>query len=454
MKLSDLFLNRWLYKDVNQNLETKDSVFDSSNVIPADVPSVAAGSSAQDINTSNVTINGQQITPGTLVLTVGDWGWGQTCVFSSTTLNKVSWTGGNFKTASGTILTISAGDTTARLTAAGLTSPMNAKVYIYLDLNISDDTYQCTYTPGDSVGLGKVLIAVAKNDTVSATFNTTEANQIIGDNILANTINAGKLSVGQLSAITADLGAITAGSITMDTLGFIRGGQTGYNTGTGFFIGYSSSAYKLSMGNGSTKLFTYDGTDLTLLGGTITGGIIRTAATGTRVEMNNSGVWANSLAFFYGADANPNGQIYASSGTFNLFNPVSGGAITAATADGVLWSGVGAYFSTKNHYPWSAGNYDLGSNSYYWRDLHAYGVAYLGSIYSGNILPTSSGDHNLGSSSYYWDWLYNKRIEFLSFTSDPGGSTYGQMWHFYNTLKQFRGTPYDTTVLSFDMSFI
>jgi len=51
MNLSELFLNRYLYKDNNQSAGTKDSVFnsiDNSDTEPASIP---AGGSAQDINT-------------------------------------------------------------------------------------------------------------------------------------------------------------------------------------------------------------------------------------------------------------------------------------------------------------------------------------------------------------------------------------------------------------------
>lgn len=208
MKLSDLLLNRFLYKQFQQDLETKDSVYDSVNAIPDAVPPLAAGGAAQDINTSNVTINPAQLTPGIPLppglLDVANWGWSQTCIFSSASATQVNWGAGTFKSSSGTTYSIGAGNT----------GVMAAKTYIYLDLNVSSTAYQVTTTPATAVGLGKVLVAVAQNGTTSATYNLNEASQIVGDNILANTINATKMNVGQLSAITADLGSITAGTIT------------------------------------------------------------------------------------------------------------------------------------------------------------------------------------------------------------------------------------------------
>ncbi len=51
------------------------------------------------------------------------------------------------------------------------------------------------------------------------------------------------LKVGSLSAIVANIG-----QLTVDNTGFIRGQQTAYRTGYGFFLGYSTNAYKMSIG--------------------------------------------------------------------------------------------------------------------------------------------------------------------------------------------------------------
>lgn len=197
MKLTELFLNRFLYKDTSQNLETKDSAFVSADSTPASAPVIPSGGAAQDINTGNVQINGAQLEPGTFpatVLDVSNWGWGQTCSFSSSTIDTVIWGAGTFTSADGTSYAIS----------AGTTGVMAAKTYIYLSLLDPINpttTYKISTVPSDSVGLGKVLVAVAQLSTVAgtlATYNLSEATQIVGDNILANTINASKITTGQL----------------------------------------------------------------------------------------------------------------------------------------------------------------------------------------------------------------------------------------------------------------
>ena len=59
---------------------------------------------------------------------------------------------------------------------------------------------------------------------------------------------------------------ITGGGITLSSGGSIKGGQTDYNTGTGFFLGYTGSKYKFSIGNASSKGITWDGDTLSIGG--------------------------------------------------------------------------------------------------------------------------------------------------------------------------------------------
>lgn len=192
MKLTELFLDRNLYRDNIQNVETKDSSFVSLNSSEAEPTPVASGGAAQDINTGNVQVEGTQLVPGSIppaTLDVSNWGWGQTCAFSSTDADTVSWGAGTFTSANGLSYSISAGNT----------GNMSAKTYIYLDLNVSSTIYQTTTTPATAVGVGKVLIAVAQNAAVSATYMLSEATQIVGDNVIANSINASKLTAGSVA---------------------------------------------------------------------------------------------------------------------------------------------------------------------------------------------------------------------------------------------------------------
>jgi len=198
-------------------------------------------------------------------LNVSNRGWVQTSVFSlngSTPATQVDWAAGTFTSADGTAYSIGAGNT----------GVMSAKTYIYLDTAVSTTAYQKTTTATTAVGTGKVLVAIAQNGTGEATYTVLggqgglniDASNIVALSITANeiaasTITSGKLSVSQLSAITADLGAITAGTITLPNTGYIRGGQTDYQTGTGFFLGYSGAAYKFSIGNPAGHYLAWSG---------------------------------------------------------------------------------------------------------------------------------------------------------------------------------------------------
>lgn len=57
----------------------------------------------------------------------------------------------------------------------------------------------------------------------------------------------------------------TFSDLTVASGGYIRGGQTAYNTGTGFWLGDVSGTKKFSLGS-ATKSVTWDGTDLTVKG--------------------------------------------------------------------------------------------------------------------------------------------------------------------------------------------
>lgn len=60
--------------------------------------------------------------------------------------------------------------------------------------------------------------------------------------------------------------AYIKGKVVVGTSGYVLGGQTDYNTGTGFFLGYSGGAYKLSIGNPSGNYITWDNSYLRIKG--------------------------------------------------------------------------------------------------------------------------------------------------------------------------------------------
>jgi len=217
--------------------------------------------------TSNITITGLQAgssldlqyalanSIGSAAANLALQSWTINCAFSSTDLNTVSWGSGVITLADGETFSIDAGNT----------GNMSARTYIYLDIGVSETVLQTTTTPATAVGNGKKLIATAVNDTATATFQVfggVGGLFINGDVIAANSIVANQINTSTLSAIAADLGTITAGNITLDSAGYIKGGQTAYNTGTGFWLGYDTDAYKFSLGDPAGSHLRWDGTKL------------------------------------------------------------------------------------------------------------------------------------------------------------------------------------------------
>lgn len=227
------------------------------------------------VTASNITITGGDVAAsvlsGTILsarLNLADRGWAQTSAFSVTDADTVSWGAGTFTASDGTAYSIGAGNT----------GNMAAKTFVYLDIAVSTTAYQTTTTAATAVGAGKVLVAICQNGTGEATFMLINDNaynidasnivalSITANEIAASTITSGKMSVSQLSAIAADMGAITAGTIVMPSGGLIRSGQTAYNTGTGFYLGNDAGTPRFSVGVGTGDRVTWDGTTLTIQG--------------------------------------------------------------------------------------------------------------------------------------------------------------------------------------------
>ena len=122
-------------------------------------------------------------------------------VFSSSDTDTVAWASGSIRLSNNRLFTIDAGNT----------GNMSAKTFIYLDTEVSGTVLQTTTTFSTAVGENKRIIAIAQNNAAGATFQVHSG--IGGINLVA-----GDLNVSTLSAIAADLGTITAGTVTGATL--------------------------------------------------------------------------------------------------------------------------------------------------------------------------------------------------------------------------------------------
>ena len=356
MKLSELFLNRFLYRDNEQDSETKDSAFESADSSGDEVYSIASGGAAQDINTGSVEINGAVIEAGTiptLTLDISNYGWGQTCAFSSTDADTVSWGVGVFTSASGDDYNISAGNTGA----------MAAKTFIYFDIDFPTE-YKYTTTSATAVGLGKVLIGVAENAADSATYNLSEAEQIVGDNILANTIDASKITTGQLVVGTNvglgtaedSAGVTTIIGNTVDTgyisaLGITVGTEVGI--GTAFASADAGDLAELDqVGTAQINTTVISGgkivtgllTASNIQTGTLSSILIQTSTSAnTGVKMSSAlggiNVYGETVEIFYGSTSY--GYMGAINGYFG-FTSVSGRNMKISTGAGSVFFGLNA----------------------------------------------------------------------------------------------------------------
>ncbi len=258
MELKDLQLNRQLYRTQPQTLETLGAGDVAANLSAPPSTAIASGNSVTDVNTNAETINGSQITPGTIPassLNIANWGWTQTCVFSVSDADTIAWGAGTFRSADGSsVYSIGAGNT----------GNMSFLTYVYLDIAISTTAYQVTTNVDTPIGVGKVLIAVCQNGSPTATYNLVQAHQIVGDNVIANSLNANRIVAGSITATQISASYVYAGTITADNV--TAGTMTGSTVQT------SASGHRVVM-NGSAdniEFYNSSGDNTILLDGSET----------------------------------------------------------------------------------------------------------------------------------------------------------------------------------------
>lgn len=109
--------------------------------------------------------------------------------------------------------------------------------------------------------------------TSTPTANSIKALQVDTDDVAADAITANEINVTNLAAISADMGSLTAGDITLDSSGFIcSSGKTYGGATAGFWMGYNVDKYKVHIGT-NTEYLKWDGSNLNIKGDiVITGG--------------------------------------------------------------------------------------------------------------------------------------------------------------------------------------
>jgi len=204
-------------------------------------------------------------------------------------------------------------------------------------------------------------------DRATAPFKVEPSGKLtVTDIVATGTINAqaGYLSAGvyvdTVNGLLCESGGLNVGSA-----GHIRGGQTDYNTGTGFFLGYSTG-YKFSIGNPAGNYLTWDGTTLKVAGFLITNISLGDASDGDVTISANTTLTrdmyyddltvdatkiltAAGYRIFVRGTLTNNGTIQNNGGTATTYSGAGGGA--SGTLRGGTTGGNG---KTRN------GNYDQG----------------------------------------------------------------------------------------------
>jgi hypothetical protein len=190
-------------------------------------------------------------------------------------------------TDSATVTTSTINWTTASIVAAGYagdsgTSGSSARICYAKSTSFSLSSTPTTYTTSGSSSFppyntwGGAETWQATPPTLSTNEALFQSDGIYNPstgNTIWNVPYLSNLKVGNLAAISVNTGALTVqDSITVGSSGYIAGGQYGYNSGTGFFLGYSGG-YKFSIGSYSNNML-WDGSSLQLNGASLIGGSI------------------------------------------------------------------------------------------------------------------------------------------------------------------------------------
>lgn len=142
-----------------------------------------------------------------------------------------------------------------------------------ITMNIADGQGDCyiaggTFTASTWTAANGFILGLDDSDSnkekffIGSSASSLDWNVSVSDTLtVKGTINA---TAGYIGASTAAIFESTG--LNLGTTGHVRGGQTGYDTGTGFFLGYDTDAYKFSIGIPTNNKLTWSGNKLTVRG--------------------------------------------------------------------------------------------------------------------------------------------------------------------------------------------
>src|SRR5687768_10193231 len=132
----------------------------------------------------------------------------------------------------------------------------------------------------------------------SITTDKLASNSVTTNKIIAGAVTAEKMTVTELSAITANMGNLTSGTITIDAAGHIKSDGASFAAGNGFWMGYDGGYYKSRFGS-PTSGYSWNGTAFNIYGAAINinnlftvssagSVVIKSGSSGARLEMYNN----------------------------------------------------------------------------------------------------------------------------------------------------------------------
>jgi len=236
------------------------SVDKSGHLIATDVTLsqyIHIGGAAADVNSGVTTINGGQITTGSI--TTNQIGAGQitSTNLASNSVDNTKIVGGTITATqiqNGTITTtqIAGGTITAANIQAGTLTSASGVFGAISANNITTGTLNASVVSVTNLNASNINTGTLNGVPVSGSQVTSGIN---GANINASSIAASKLSVGTLSAITANMGTITAGAITGGTIdGVTITGGTIRTSSSGHMVRLDGNVAQVSFYNGSTLI--------------------------------------------------------------------------------------------------------------------------------------------------------------------------------------------------------
>jgi len=281
-----------------------------------------------------------------------------------------------------------------------------------------------------------------EGSTSTPTADSINANKTGADDIVAKCITADQIFGNKLSVIFADMGTITAGTITLNTTGFIRSTGKVYGGATaGFWMGYTSGAYKLHIGT-NTKYLMWDGANLS-----VKGSVIITGGSGI-ANLTDAGALATLDSIAYAAitgakpptNADHTADIVSDLAYYNMVSEamldstiIIGGFIKTSllTANNIrtgtleaVQVKVGGTTTGDIYFRYSGIHlYDAGSNQLWFTKA---GLASLGLYFSNGIRLYTSGNFvSLHAGSYIFSALNTGILKYPVLTAGAGSGPAG-----------------------------